>query len=248
MKCNQCGKNIPQTNQHTINYNGISMIVCGKHYNQYVKYGKFLDDDPKSCRDSNEYEIIGDKAWIYCFNRQNEPSGKFLIDLEDLEIVIAHKWRFWKGRYFTGNTNPISIHAFLMQPEKGCVVDHIDNNPANNCRNNLRITTQAKNRLNSSLSKKNTSGVAGVSWDKNRNKWAVEIRMSGIRCHLSRWDRLEDAVYARYLAETILYKEFRSTSNDDIILPYVIDCTNKEKIKEYVEKQLYSKFYDLVSQ
>ena len=43
MKCNQCGKDIPQSNRHSINYNGTSMIVCGKHYSQYIKYGKFLD-------------------------------------------------------------------------------------------------------------------------------------------------------------------------------------------------------------
>ena len=42
MKCNQCGKDIPKTNQHTILYNGTPLLVCGKHYSQYVKYGKFL--------------------------------------------------------------------------------------------------------------------------------------------------------------------------------------------------------------
>jgi hypothetical protein len=141
MKCNQCGKDIPQTNQHSINYNGVPMILCGKHYSQYIKYGKFLDESQKTCFDSNEYEIIGKVVWIYCFNRKNEVSGKFCIDLEDLEQVISHKWRFWKGRIFTGNSKPLSITSFLLNPPENTVVDHIDNNPLNNCKDNLRITT-----------------------------------------------------------------------------------------------------------
>lgn len=242
MKCNQCGKDIPATNQHTIEYNGVNLIVCGKHYSQYVKYGKFLDSSPRSCFDANEYEIDGDRTWIYCFNRQQEVSAKFCIDTEDLEKVIAHKWRFWRDRIFTGNKNPISITSFLMNPQRNEVVDHIDNNTLNNCKSNLRITTQGKNTLNKSLCSNNTSGVAGVSWDKERKKWAVEIRMNGIRCHLRRWDNINDAVYTRYYAEQRLFKEFRSKKNDEKIFAYIINCNRKAEIEAYVDKMLHLKF------
>lgn len=245
MKCNQCGKDIPKTNQHTILYNGTPLLVCGKHYSQYVKYGKFLDESQKTCFDSNEYEIEESKAWIYCFNKRNEVSAKFCIDSEDLEKVIARKWRFWKGRIFTGNYKPISITDFLMNPKEGQVVDHIDNNPLNNCKSNLRITTQAKNTINKVLQSNNTSGVTGVSWDKERKKWAVEIRMNGIKCHLQRWSNLNDAVYARYYAELKLFKDFRSKNNDDKIMPYVIDCINKEQIEKYVDEKLHLKFKNI---
>ena len=245
MKCNQCGKNILQTNQHQINYNGTPMILCGKHYSQYIKYGKFLDESQKTCFDSNEYEIDGERTWIYCFNRKQQISGKFCIDTEDLEKVIAHKWRFWKGRFFTGNKVPISITSFLLNPQKGEVIDHIDNNPANNCKNNLRITTQGKNVINKNLMSNNTSGVAGVSWDKERKKWAVEIRMNGIRCHLKRWDNINDAVYVRYYAELKLFKEFRCKNNDEKIFKYIVDCTRKEEIEKYVDGMLQKKFKNI---
>lgn len=242
MKCNQCGKNIPITNTHQINYNGIPMIVCGKHYSQYIKYGKFLDESPKSQFDSNEYEIDGEIVWIYCFNRKQEVSAKFCIDLEDLEKVIAHKWRYWKNRIFTGNKKPIQISVFLMNPSEGHIVDHIDNNPLNNCKNNLRITTQSKNTINKSLMSNNKSGFSGVTWDKERKKWAVEIRMNGIRCHLQRWDKIEDAVYVRYYAECLLFKEFRSTKNDSKIFQCIANCNNKNKIEIYVKNKLHQKF------
>lgn len=245
MKCNQCGKEIPSTNKHQINYNGHSIVLCGKHYSQYIKYRKFLDSTQKTCFDSNEYEVIDNKAWIYCFNRQNQVSAKFCIDLEDLEKVLAKKWRYWKGRIFTGNFCPISITHFLLNPPANTVVDHIDNNPLNNCKSNLRIIEQKQNLLNKSIQKNNTSGIAGVSWDKERSKWSVEIRMNGIRCHLGRWKILNDAVYARYVAETKLFKEFRSKSNDKKIFKYIDDCQNKDFIDNYVDEKLHSKFENI---
>lgn len=242
MKCNQCGKTIPETNQHQINYNGISMIVCGKHYSQYIKYGKFLDEDPKTCFDTNEYEIVKEGVWIYCFNRKQEPSGKFLIDKEDLDKVIAKKWRFWKGQYFTGNQNPINIHRFLMNPKDGQVVDHINGKVFDNRKSNLRVVSQQKNLLNKAILSNNKSGVAGVEWDKARKKWVSEIRMNGIKCYLGRYNNIEDAVFVRYKAELILFKEFRSIRNDDIILKYVSECNNKKKLSQYVEKRLREKY------
>ena len=78
MRCNQCGKEIPKTNTHSILYNGVHMILCGKHYSQYVKYGHFLDQDQKSIADCNEYELTPEGVWIYTFNRSGNPSGKFI--------------------------------------------------------------------------------------------------------------------------------------------------------------------------
>lgn len=242
MRCNQCGKIIPKTNQNSINYYGTHMIVCGKHYMQYYKYGKFLDESPKSNNDSNEYEITNEGVWIYCFNRKNEPSGKFLIDIDDLEKVMTKKWRYWKNSFYTGNYQPIQIHTFLLNPQKGEVVDHINGNRADNRRCNLRVTIQQNNLLNKEILSNNTSGVAGVSWDKERKKWASEIRMNGIRCHLGRFDNIEDAVYARYIAEQKLFKEFRSTRNDKKILEYVDLCEKKEEINKYVNNKLQEKY------
>lgn len=242
MRCNQCGKLIPKTNQHSIRYNGTIIHVCGKHYSQYVKYKKFLDESQKSNNDSNEFEVDGDNVWIYCFNRRNEPSGKFLISIEDLDRVMAKKWRYWKGNYYTGNFKPIQISRFILQPNDNQVIDHINGKRYDNRRSNLRITTQNKNALNKELLSNNISGICGVCWDKERKKWTPEIRMNGIRCHLGRFDKIEDAVYARYIAELKLFKEFRSTRNDEKILEYVGLCERKKEIEEYVYPKLQEKY------
>lgn len=242
MKCEQCGKIIPDTNRHPIFYHGTHMVVCGKHYSQFLKYGKFLDAIQKTCFDTNEYEITPEGTWIYCFNRKNEPSGKFLIDTEDLQRVLTKHWRFWKGQYFTGNQHPIQIHTWLLNPKDNEVVDHINGNRADNRKSNLRICSQQKNLINKSLLSNNKSAIAGVYWDKERKKWCAEIKMDGIKCHLGRYNTIENATYARYFAETILFKEYRSTRNDKKIMEHVNKCLDKKSIEEQISTKLHSKY------
>lgn len=240
-QCEQCGKMVSKSNKFSINYNGKHMILCGKHYAQYQKNREFIDDFPRSNHDRNDYEITDEGVWINCYNRQNKFTDKFLIDLDDLERVKDHKWRCWKKRFFTGNFKPISIHTFLLNPKEGQVIDHINGNPADNRRCNLRITTQDKNCINKDLQSNNTSGVAGVSWDKARNRWAPEIAIKRKRCHLGRYQKFEDAVYARYIAELVIFDDFRSFRNDDKILNIIDNCNKKEDIDTYVVNKLYQK-------
>lgn len=244
MYCNQCGKEIPKTNTHAINYNGVSMIVCGKHYTQYIKYGHFLDNNPKSIQDSNEYEITPEGVWIYTFKKSTgDPSGKFLIDLDDIERVLAHKWRFWKGDYFTGNTKPITINRFIMNiNDPNLVVDHKNGLRYDNRKENLRVTTQQKNLCNKALLSNNKSEFAGVYWDKDRYKWVAEIRFNNVKCQLGRFDKKEDAVFARYFAETQIFREFRSDRNDDKIYPYIDACDHKMDIIDHVFPKIARKY------
>lgn len=148
MKCTQCGKKIDKTNTHSLMINGERYILCGKHYSQYIKHGHFLDNSQKSCFDMNEFTVDGDIAYIYTTNRNHQISGKFVIDAEDLDRVITHKWRYWRKRFYTGNFKPVSIHRFIMNVSDECVIDHIDGDISNNKKSNLRITTQNKNTIN----------------------------------------------------------------------------------------------------
>lgn len=51
------------------------------------------------------------------------------------------------------------------------------------------------------ITKSNKSGVAGVNWDKSRNKWQVSIRYKGTRYNLGRFDDFDEAVEIRKVAE-----------------------------------------------
>lgn len=237
-KCEQCGRLVPKSNFIKINYNNKSMGVCGKHYGQYQRYRKFLDCSQETQYYPNEFEITDDGVWIYCKNTEKQYTGKFLIDLEDFDDVIKKKWRCWHNSFYTGNDKPIPIHIYLMNPPKGYVVDHINGDRTDNRRQNLRIATYSQNGINKILQSNNTSGITGVSWDKERKKWAPNIAIRHNFFHLGRYDLFEDAVYARYVAEILLFGEYRSFRNDKNIMNEINKCKNKNIISTYVKNKL----------
>ena len=59
--------------------------------------------------------------------------------------------------------------------------------------------------ITAKTSKRNTSGVKGVTWYKPFNKWCARIRCAGTDYHLGYYDLLEDAIKARKLAEEKLF-------------------------------------------
>ena len=85
----------------------------------------------------------------------------------------------------------------------------------------------------------NKSGYLGVWFDAERNRWASEIKIDDKKCYLGRYKFIQDAVYARYLAETLLFKEYRSDRNDERILEAISKCENKDYIEGYVKHRLY---------
>ena len=80
-------------------------------------------------------------------------------------------------------------------------IDHIDGNRSNNMLSNLREVTSKENQCNLSLATNNTSGVTGVSFSKERNKWEAKIQVDGKTVHLGRFLDKEDAILARKQGE-----------------------------------------------
>ena len=204
-KCDICGRELNKK----IRYHGYTL--CPKHYQQYLKHGKFLDNIQRTTNDLNDYEIKDGIAYFNVYNQRNEFVGQFIVDACDVEKVKYHKWRFSRSHVATGNANVIDLsHIILDIPiEKNyTVVDHINGDAKDNRRCNLRICTQSQNVLNKSFVSNNTSGFIGVSYKKDRNRYDPEIRLGYVRCHLGSTKTLEEAVYKRYVAEQLLYKEF----------------------------------------
>ena len=83
----------------------------------------------------------------------------------------------------------------------GHMIDHIDGNGLNNKLENLRLVDYSGNAKNQRLSKLNKSGVTGVIWDKNTNKWKTQIQVDKKIIWLGRYSDLGDAKKARKEAE-----------------------------------------------
>jgi len=80
-------------------------------------------------------------------------------------------------------------------------IDHIDRVKHNNSWDNLRDVTTSVNARNKSTRKDNTSGVAGVSYDKRNNHWVAFITIETKRVYLGCFKLKETAIIARKIAE-----------------------------------------------
>lgn len=108
------------------------------------------------------------------------PTGEFVttINFEDLEKVKKHYWSLRKDGYVRGfidKDTHVSLHRFISEVSNkkldGTEIDHIDRNKSNNQRSNLRIANRSINSLNRGLSKRSFSGLKGVNYEKDRDKW-----------------------------------------------------------------------------
>lgn len=82
-------------------------------------------------------------------------------------------------------------------------IDHIDGNPLNNAFCNLRQASHQQNCQNQKRFCTNTSGVTGVSYQKNIGKWFAYIWVNSKRLHLGYFDKLEEAAEVRRVAKAV---------------------------------------------
>lgn len=83
-------------------------------------------------------------------------------------------------------------------------VDHKDRNRANDKWSNLRHVSRQCNNRNCTISPLNTSGIKGIGWYKNKNKWEVRIGINGKRKCLGYFDSFDEAICHRLAAEQCL--------------------------------------------
>lgn len=89
----------------------------------------------------------------------------------------------------------------MMTREEPIEIDHIDGVKYNNKFSNLRSVTAAENNLNMRKFCTNTSGVTGVWWNHEKEKWASQISRNNKSERIGYFNNFEDAVAARKAAE-----------------------------------------------
>jgi len=87
-------------------------------------------------------------------------------------------------------------------------LDHKDRNKLNNRKENFRIATHSQNSMNKDLQSNNTSGIIGVFWNSNKNKWSSEIMLNRKKIFLGYFTNKEDAIITRLQAEKEYFKEY----------------------------------------
>lgn len=137
-QCEICGRWINKRREDQY------LTLCRKHEKQLKKYGDFLDSNPRSTKDLNNYLIGNEYVTGTCYNLRGESIGTFIFDIEDLPKVRYHRWRLSKGRVVTGrkynDTERELAWAILdrrSDPSKHIV--YLNGNPKDNRKVNLKI-------------------------------------------------------------------------------------------------------------
>jgi len=128
--------------------------------------------------------------------------GKYaLVDNSDFEWLNQWKWHYLNIGYaarrdYSNGGKYVYMHRLITGVPGTQQSDHINHNKLDNRRENLRLATKSQNMANTLPRKTNTSGFKGVSWDKSRNKWAVEITVNYKNIHLGRYTDIKQAAQA----------------------------------------------------
>jgi len=142
-----------------------------------------------------------------------------LVDDDDFDELNFYVWRVSGGYAYREQWKRNKGTKIMMQKQilgklgRGMVTDHIDRNPLNNQKANLRICTQSENIFNSPKKKSNKSGYVGVRLrnDIQTPKWEAYIMKNRIKHHLGLFNLIEEAVEARSQAEVLLFPNFTRT-------------------------------------
>ena len=146
------------------------------------------------------------------------------VDIEDADLASV-RWYgsnkngriyVWRkvGETVNKQRPTIHLHRVIMERIIGRplltteLIDHKDNDPLNNLRDNLRIADKSKNATNAKKRIDNTSGYKGVWYHKQVNKWCAEIKVNKRKKYLGLFDTAEIAYEAYCKAAKEVYGEY----------------------------------------
>lgn len=161
------------------------------------------------------------------------------VDLEDYSLALQHRWHVLEhdpvapgrrahGPYaayvaHSGGRGGTRITVYMHQLITGSrFIDHIDGDPLNNRRSNLRPATKSQNGANARKNPGKTSRYKGVFWGRERSGWQAKITVERQQVCLGRFANEEDAALAYDLAAREAFGEFALTNFPDAPEPAVL--------------------------
>ena len=179
--------------------------LCNKHYKQIYRHGKII----KTIYEPNDIEYFDSHAEIILRTKYGEECCRAIVDLEDVELISRYKWCYNGQGYAICRETGLFMHKLIMGDNNNeYTIDHINRIRHDNRKSNLRYATIQENARNKSIQHNNTSGVPGVSWRKDRNKWRAYITITGKQITLGLFEDKNDAINARKKAEEKYFGEF----------------------------------------
>lgn len=118
--------------------------------------------------------------------------------------ALRHKTEdgYLTGRIFD---KPFKSHRVIWAMVHGewpeAHIDHINHDKSDNRIDNIRSISHAENQKNKPVWRKNKSGVNGVSWRPDCEKWVAQISTGGKNYYLGLYSKMNGAIKARAAAD-----------------------------------------------
>lgn len=140
-----------------------------------------------------------------------------IVDASDFAALSKWQWsssaagHIYRREPKSKGARVVFLHHEILQRVEGLEVDHINGNPADNRRVNLRYATKAQNQMNRHRVVA-ACGFKGVT--KNKARWMASIKQTlggrKLRHHLGTFDTAHEAARAYDAAALRLFGEFAS--------------------------------------
>lgn len=149
--------------------------------------------------------------------------GKYaIVDKDDYRELSKFNWFPIKsndrGDYrasrnkkrFNGTKGTVYMHRQILSLAKGDgkIVDHINRNPLDNRKKNLRLCTPLGSTMNTRPQKNSTSRYKGVFWDSGLKKWRAQIGKKNSKIYLGCYANEKEAANTYNMAAKKLYPEY----------------------------------------
>jgi hypothetical protein len=148
-----------------------------------------------------------------------------IVDDEDFDILSNFRWQAHKhhsGAFYATRSSSraggkckrfIQMHRVIAGAPDGLHVDHINGNPLDNRRSNLRFATNSENIRNANIPCTNTSGFKGVVFEPSRRSYRAIITVDGRKKHLGRFKTAREAGAAYDAAARSFFGDFARTNS-----------------------------------
>lgn len=155
----------------------------------------------------NKYEVRGDITVIF-INSKKYGKLEVLISTNKLERVDEFRGSWYvnwekhtQSFYVRGwmpkvneKQVPVRLHRWITDATDGMMVDHVNHDGLINTDLNLRVVTNAENTQNKKNANRNSgSGILGVSWNNQHEKWVSQIMVNNKKIYLGCFDDINEA-------------------------------------------------------